>query len=115
MVKRYSAYSEAEDQIIIVLRNRGLSIREISEHLPGRTEISVRNRVSNLIKSKKYGKEGIKILKQNFPYSEAEDQIIIDLRNKGFSIREISEHLPGRSKKSVDTRLLKLRWSKKVR
>lgn len=44
----------------------------------------------------------------------AEDQIIIDLREAGYNIREISEKLPNRSKQATANRILVLRRKRLV-
>ena len=58
--KRYEKWTEKEDQLLIELWNKGLSILEIVDHFPGRTKAAVKNRLDRLKRAGKIRPRWIK-------------------------------------------------------
>lgn len=106
-------WTPTEKQRVVDLRiNSGLSLEEIAEQL-GRSVYSV------CFVWAKYGKRTLTTALYQSPrpqtaWTPEEDALLVALHEKGLTVKEISQHIPGRSFSAVQTQLY-VRQLKKIR
>lgn len=83
-------WTKEEKELLIKLREQGLSGREIALQLPGRSEATVKNMVA-------------KLCPKNALWTEEEDRILLE--NRHLSNKEIASLLPHRTPNAVRTRI----------
>ncbi|KAF6220006.1 hypothetical protein HO133_003831 [Letharia lupina] len=102
-------WQEWEQQLLVSLRQKGKTNREISKHLPGRSKRACQEQLLKLLK---HGEQNpyplleddraeFRALKNMKRWKDWEDQIIISNYNAGKSWGEISELLPSRTEKAT--------------
>ncbi len=100
----YKPYTPDEDQCLIHLREQGLDWDEIAKSFAGRSASALRSRWDNRLKQDT-GRRPTKIA-----FTQKEDQLLIQLKERGLRWDEIARHFEDRSLAT-----LKNRWKNYLR
>ena len=109
--KKWKEWEDWEDQLIITLRKKGKTGKQISEHLPGRSEGACKMRWLKKLKTRSLNVSthqedappfsASKKENSQKPWEDWEDQIVITQSRAGKSWEDISKMLPPRTVHSV--------------
>lgn len=107
-------WTPQEDQQLKLLRDQGLTTREISFRMPGRTESAVQTRIQRVIiappsvNMQQQQPQQQQPAQPNNNWTPQEDQQLALLRDQGVTVREIGVRL-GRTYRAVSARIQRLK------
>jgi len=104
----FQKWSSEEDEVLVKLWNERVLIEKMTPSFPGRTEAAIRLRIQRL---EKYGKikkragrpKGLTSSVRR--WSDQEEQLLIELWNKGTKVPGMLAQFPGRTRNSVAMRI----------
>lgn len=92
--KRARYYTSGEEKLLLKLRKKGMTWKEISKSFPGRTRQSLREKYKRVLREQA-------LEKTPWVWTSDEEEILLKLAETDKSWDEIAEYLPGRSAQAV--------------
>lgn len=108
----YVSWTKEEENKLLELKKLGLSYKEISNQLEGRTPIQIKSKyasIQNKLKEAKLRKSR-NTTQNRKPWTEEEDKILLDNAHEDWAV--LLELLPNRTIKSMKHRLAKMQVSR---
>lgn len=113
LASQREAWTTEEDALICEFRARNVSVAGIAPHLEGRTRAAIARRIQQLRLEGRIG--DLRTPPENRSrWTDAEEAVIVELRERGATVDEIASALPHRTRAAVEVRVRELLEAEEV-